>query len=85
MVSRKTLISPHARACRNSDTYLGRQDLQSIAVCVCTGSDCHGPRAGAYLSDCQIAKPIAAAEDAELAKRLWEVTERQLAEAEAKA
>lgn len=35
-------------------------------------------KSGAYLSDCNIAKPSAQAEDAELAKVLWKVTEQQL-------
>ena len=34
---------------------------------------------GAYLSDCNIKKPHKAALDTELAARLWEVTEQQLA------
>ncbi|KAK9837292.1 hypothetical protein WJX81_004012 [Elliptochloris bilobata] len=38
---------------------------------------------GAYLTDCQIAVPSKEAQDEALAKELWDVTERQLAEAEA--
>lgn len=36
-------------------------------------------QSGAYLSDCKIKKPHKAALDMELAARLWEVTEQQLA------
>ena len=39
---------------------------------------------GAYLCDCQIALPSKEAQDEELARKLWEVTERQLAEARAR-
>lgn len=35
-------------------------------------------KSGAYLADCNIAEPTAQAQDAELAKRLWAVTEKQL-------
>lgn len=39
---------------------------------------------GAYLCDCQVALPSKEAQDEELAQKLWEVTERQLAEARAR-
>ncbi len=35
-------------------------------------------KSGVYLADCNIAEPTAQAQDAELAKRLWAVTEKQL-------
>ena len=41
------------------------------------------PCAGAYLSNCRIVAPSADGENMELAQKLWEVTEQQLAEAEA--
>lgn len=37
---------------------------------------------GAYLVDCKVHQPHKAALDAELAAKLWEVTEQQLATAE---
>ncbi len=39
---------------------------------------------GAYLSDCQVLDPSAQAQDEELAKRLWTLTEEQIAEADAR-
>ncbi len=38
-------------------------------------------KSGAYLQDCKIAQPNAQAQDAELAKKLWTVTEQQIDEA----
>lgn len=38
-------------------------------------------QSGAYLQDCKVAKPTATAQDAELASKLWGVTESQLTEA----
>lgn len=38
-------------------------------------------QSGAYLQDCKVSKPAAKAQDAELATKLWSVTETQLAEA----
>ena len=35
-------------------------------------------KSGAYLADCNICDPTPQAQDAELAKKLWSVTERQL-------
>ena len=35
-------------------------------------------KAGAYLVDCQIAEPSVQARDADLARKLWAETERQL-------
>ncbi len=35
-------------------------------------------KSGAYLADCNTAEPTAQAQDAELAKKLWAVTEQQL-------
>ena len=40
-------------------------------------------KSGAYLSDCQVLAPSKEAQDEALAKKLWEVTEQQIAEAEA--
>lgn len=40
-------------------------------------------KSGAYLSDCQVIAPSKEAQDEALAKKLWEVTEQQIAEAEA--
>ena len=40
-------------------------------------------KSGAYLSDCQVIAPCKEAQDDALAKKLWEVTEQQIAEAEA--
>ena len=40
-------------------------------------------KSGAYLSDCQVIAPSKEAQDEALAKRLWEVTEQQICEAEA--
>jgi hypothetical protein len=39
---------------------------------------------GAYLSDCQVLDPSPQAQDEELAKRLWTLTEEQIAEADAR-
>ena len=39
-------------------------------------------KSGAYLSDCQVIAPSKEAQDEALAKKLWEVTEQQIAEAE---
>ena len=38
-------------------------------------------KSGAYLQDCQVSKPTPKGADAELASRLWSVTEEQLTEA----
>ncbi len=38
-------------------------------------------KSGAYLQDCKVAQPNAQAQDAELAKKLWTVTEQQIDEA----
>ena len=35
-------------------------------------------KSGAYLSDCKVVQPSAQARDADLAKQLWTVTEKQL-------
>jgi len=42
-------------------------------------------KSGAYLADCKIAIPSAQAQDAELAKKLWAVTEKQLQDPSARA
>ena len=39
---------------------------------------------GEYFADCNVAKPRADANDAELAKKLWEVSEKIVAELPAK-
>ena len=41
-------------------------------------------KSGAYLADCQIATPTKQAQDMELSKELWRVTEQQLQDATAK-
>jgi len=38
-------------------------------------------KSGAYLQDCKVAQPNAQAQDAELAKKLWTITEQQIDEA----
>lgn len=40
-------------------------------------------KSGAYLADCAITTPSKQAQDVDLAKRLWDVTEQQLQEASA--
>ncbi len=42
------------------------------------------PYAGAYLANCRIVAPSPDGENMALAAKLWEVTEQQLAEAEAR-
>lgn len=56
--------------------------MQGAATSVysATASDLNG-KSGSYLEDCKIAQPSARAQDAELAQRLWTVTEQQLNEA----
>lgn len=49
----------------------------ATSVYAATAPDLAG-KSGAYLSDCNIAKPSAQAEDADLAKMLWAVTQNQL-------
>ncbi|DBA82625.1 hypothetical protein WJX77_012403 [Trebouxia sp. C0004] len=49
----------------------------ATSVYAATASELAG-KSGAYLADCIIAEPTAQARDAELAKRLWAVTEKQL-------
>jgi hypothetical protein len=38
-------------------------------------------RSGAYLDDCAVGKGAPAAEDAQLAKKLWDLTEKEVASA----
>lgn len=52
----------------------------ATAVYAATAPELIG-QSGAYLQDCKVAKPTAKAQDAELANKLWTVTEAQLAEA----
>ena len=52
----------------------------ATAVYAATAPQLDG-QSGAYLQDCKVAKPTAKAQDAELAAKLWSVTEAQLAEA----
>jgi hypothetical protein len=39
---------------------------------------------GAYLSDCQVLDPSSQAQDEELARKVWALTEEQMAEADAR-
>ncbi len=52
----------------------------ATAVYAATAPELNG-QSGAYLQDCKVAKPTATAQDAELASKLWGVTESQLTEA----
>ena len=52
----------------------------ATSVYAATASELNG-KSGAYLQDCKIAQPNAQAQDAELAQKLWAVTEQQLDEA----
>ena len=49
----------------------------ATSVYAATAAELAG-KSGAYLVDCKIAQPSAQAQDAQLAKKLWEVTEKQL-------
>ena len=53
----------------------------ATSVYAATASELDG-QSGAYLTDCKVTKPSAAAQDAELASKLWDVTAQQLAEAQ---
>ena len=52
----------------------------ATAVYAATAPELDG-QSGAYLQDCKVSKPTAKAQNAELATKLWSVTEAQLAEA----
>ncbi|KAL3152905.1 hypothetical protein ABBQ38_012211 [Trebouxia sp. C0009 RCD-2024] len=52
----------------------------ATAVYAATAPELEG-KSGAYLQDCQVSKSSAQGADAELASKLWSVTEEQLAEA----
>lgn len=55
--------------------------LQGAATSVyaATAPELRG-QSGAYLQDCHVAQPSSQAQDAELAQKLWTVTEQQLAD-----
>ena len=75
-----TVLSRHAVAVNNLKGFRdGAQCIQGAATTVyaATAPELAG-KSGAYLVDCNIATPSAQAQDAELAKRLWAVTEEQL-------
>ncbi|DBA97802.1 TPA: hypothetical protein ACH3X3_012673 [Trebouxia sp. C0006] len=59
--------------------FLGKNVEQGAATSVyaATAPELNG-KSGAYLADCKIATPSVQAQDAELAKKLWAVTEKQL-------
>ena len=52
----------------------------ATAVYAATAPELNG-KSGAYLQDCKMSKATAKGQDSELASRLWNVTEQQLAEA----
>lgn len=54
----------------------------ATAVYAATAPELEG-KSGAYLQDCQVSKSSAQGADAELASKLWSVTEEQLAQARA--
>lgn len=52
----------------------------ATSVYAATASELSG-KSGAYLQDCKIAQPNAQARDAQLAQKLWTVTQQQIDEA----
>jgi WW domain-containing oxidoreductase len=63
------------------DAVAGLSNLKSIpqgaaTQCYVSTNPALGAVAGQYFADCNIAQPGADAEDASLAKRLWEVSEK---------
>ena len=62
--------------------YSARAQGAATSITAAVNPELQG-QSGAYLSDCRVVAPSKEAQDEALARKLWEVTERQIAEADA--